>query len=181
MLLVALSLAFAAMFMFAGPASAQTTCPSGFVLVDGVCVPTTNTIAVPVDTFGPSQEFSIRRASSGAANPTTRISNTGDNVNLSAPVQQIVNTGNVLNEQGVVTGPGTGTGCVDNFGFDCGFTTPFVDDGRVIFVDDGIGGPFFGDFDRVGDLDITGSTLTVGGDLNSTATQTIEQAAAAGR
>ncbi len=48
------------------------------------------------------QEFSERRITSGAANPTTRISNTGDNVNLCTPVQQIVNTGNVANEQGVV-------------------------------------------------------------------------------
>jgi hypothetical protein len=49
-----------------------------------------------------SQEFSERRITSGAANPTTSISNTGDNVNLCAPVQQVVNTGNVANEQGVV-------------------------------------------------------------------------------
>ena len=49
-----------------------------------------------------SQEFSERRITSGAANPVTRISNTGDNVNLCAPVQQVANTGNVANEQGVV-------------------------------------------------------------------------------
>ena len=56
-----------------------------------------------VDGVGPdSQEFSIRRLTSGAANPVTRISNTGDNVNLCTPVQQVANTGNVANEQGVV-------------------------------------------------------------------------------
>ena len=49
-----------------------------------------------------SQEFSERRITSGAANPVTRISNTGDNVNLCTPVQQVANTGNVANEQGVV-------------------------------------------------------------------------------
>ena len=49
-----------------------------------------------------SQEFSERRITSGAPHPVTRISNTGDNVNLCTPVQQVANTGNVANEQGVV-------------------------------------------------------------------------------
>ncbi len=123
-----------------------------------------------VGDVGPAgQEFSIRDIRSGAANPRVDISNAGDNVNLAPAVQQTVNTGNVLNEQGVVSGPGT-TGfndCVDIFGnlVSCGFIGGF----------DGIDG--FGTFG--GDVDLVGPTLTVGGDLNSTATQTIEQAAAA--
>jgi hypothetical protein len=211
MLLVALSLAFAAMFMFAGTASAQTTCPPGTTPstvfnaagnpVDRhfVCVPTstvvTPTTAFPVDGFvGSTQEFDIRRVSSGAANPRVDISNTGDNVNLSAPVQQTVNTGNVLNEQGVVTGPGTGTGCVDDFGFavDCGF----INDGFIgtnngcvdafgFLVPCGFNDGFIGGFDGIdgfgGDVDLVGPTLTVGGTLDSNVTQTINQAAAAGR
>ena len=67
------------------------------------------------------EEFSIRRVESGPCNPNTSINNSGSNVNLSAPVQQVCNTGNVLNEQGVVTDEGTGF-----------FTTPF-------FIDDGFG------------------------------------------
>jgi LPXTG-motif cell wall-anchored protein len=47
------------------------------------------------------QGFSERRITSGKASPSTRISNTGDNVNICAPVQQVVNTGNVANEQGI--------------------------------------------------------------------------------
>jgi LPXTG-motif cell wall-anchored protein len=47
------------------------------------------------------QGFSERRVTSGKASPSTRISNTGDNVNICAPVQQVVNTGNVANEQGI--------------------------------------------------------------------------------
>ena len=206
MLLVALSLAFAAMFMFAGPASAQTACPPGqtpspvFTHPGGptvdqhfVCVPIATTVVTPttpvdgfVDGFAePAQEFSIRRVESGPCNETARINNAGNNVNLSAPVQQVCNTGNVLNEQGVVT---------DGTGFGTGFTTPFINDGcfdrfvdidgvvrcrdGVVF-DGGFDGVFFDDFDNR-DINLEGSTLTVGGDLNSTATQTIEQAAAAG-
>ena len=56
----------------------------------GVCPPTT------------SQEFSERRIQSGAASPSTGVSNAGNNVNLSPSVQQPANTGNVANEQGVV-------------------------------------------------------------------------------
>src|SRR5919202_5120922 len=48
------------------------------------------------------QGFSERRITSGKASPSTRISNTGDNANICAPVQQVVNTGNVANEQGVI-------------------------------------------------------------------------------
>jgi len=207
MLLVALSLAFAAMFMFAGSASAQTSCPPGTTPstvfnaagnpVDRhfVCVPTSTVVTptFPVDGFvdgfvEPAQEFSIRRVESGPCNETARINNTGNNVNLSAPVQQVCNTGNVVNEQGVVT---------DGTGFGTGFTTPFVDDGCFIdidgfvvcptfrddglrFVDGGFGdGVFFNDFDD-GDINLEGSSITLSPTLTSDTTQTINQAAAAG-
>ena len=49
-----------------------------------------------------SQEFSERRITSGAATPKVAISNTGNNANLCPTAQQVVNTGNVANEQGVV-------------------------------------------------------------------------------
>ena len=56
----------------------------------------------PGDENVASQEFSERRITSGAASPVFRFSNTGDNVNACPTSQQIVNTGNVANEQGVV-------------------------------------------------------------------------------
>ena len=49
-----------------------------------------------------SQEFSERRDTSGSASPKVAVSNTGDNVNLCPTVQQIAQTGQVLNEQGAV-------------------------------------------------------------------------------
>ena len=49
-----------------------------------------------------SQEFSERRDTSGSASPKVAVSNTGDNVNLCPTVQQVANTGQVLNEQGAV-------------------------------------------------------------------------------
>jgi hypothetical protein len=49
-----------------------------------------------------SQEFSERRDTSGSASPKVAVSNTGDNVDLCPTVQQIAQTGQVLNEQGVV-------------------------------------------------------------------------------
>jgi hypothetical protein len=213
MLLMALSLAFAAMFMFAGSASAQTTCPPGTTPstvfnaagnpVDRhfVCVPVGTTVVTPTTAFptevvpAVEQEFDIRRVTSGPCNPNTSINNTGNNVNLSAPVQQVCNTGNVVNEQGVVTN-GTGFNtpfvdgvCFDEFGnFICdnGFRDNgiFVDDGfrdNGIFVDDGFrNGVFFDGFNTAGDIDITGSTLDISPSLTSDATQTINQAAAAG-
>ena len=54
-------------------------------------------IAQPV-----SQEFSESSTKSGAATPKVEIKNSGNNVDLCPTSQQIVNTGNVLNEQGVV-------------------------------------------------------------------------------
>ena len=77
-------------------------------------------VAAPAMAQDFGEEFSIRRVASGAASPTNTVDNTGSNSNLAPASQQTVNTGNVLNEQGVVT---------DGTGF---FTTPF-------FIDDGFG------------------------------------------
>ncbi len=49
-----------------------------------------------------SQEFSQRRIESGSASPSSSFSNSGDNVNACPTTQQVVNTGNVANQQGVV-------------------------------------------------------------------------------
>src|ERR671939_486922 len=49
-----------------------------------------------------SQGFSERRDTSGSASPKVAVSNTGDNANLCPQVQQLSQTGQVLNEQGVV-------------------------------------------------------------------------------
>jgi hypothetical protein len=54
-------------------------------------------IAQPV-----TEEFSERRITSGAASPKVAVSNSGNNVNLCPTVQQVAQTGNVANEQGVV-------------------------------------------------------------------------------
>ncbi len=48
------------------------------------------------------QGFSERRITSGSATPKVEIKNSGDNVNLCATPQQIAQTGQVANEQGVV-------------------------------------------------------------------------------
>jgi hypothetical protein len=48
-----------------------------------------------------AQGFSERRITSGAATPKVEIKNSGNNVNECDTIQQIVNTGNVANEQGV--------------------------------------------------------------------------------
>ena len=53
-------------------------------------------------TDGVGQEFSESRIQSGSASPSFSFSNTGDNVNACPTTQQVVNTGNVANEQGVV-------------------------------------------------------------------------------
>ena len=49
-----------------------------------------------------TQELSERRITSGKASPSVAISNKGDNVNMCPTVQQVAQTGNVANEQGVV-------------------------------------------------------------------------------
>ncbi len=51
---------------------------------------------------GVSQEFSQRRIQSGSASPSSSFSNSGDNVNACPTTQQVVNTGNVANQQGIV-------------------------------------------------------------------------------
>ena len=48
-----------------------------------------------------AQGFSESSTKSGAASPKVEIKNSGNNVNECDTLQQIVNTGNVLNEQGV--------------------------------------------------------------------------------
>ena len=58
--------------------------------------------AAPVIAEDVGQEFSIRRDTSGSSSPKVVVSNTGDNVNLCPSVQQLSQTGQVLNEQGVV-------------------------------------------------------------------------------
>src|ERR687886_656532 len=57
---------------------------------------------VPEGTVPASQEFSESRITSGSAAPSFTLSNSGDNANLAPTDQQVVNTGNVANEQGVV-------------------------------------------------------------------------------
>src|SRR5947209_189055 len=59
-----------------------------------------------------SQEFSERRITSGSASPSFRFSNSGNNVNACPTAQQVANTGNVANEQGV-TQYNTGTDDID--------------------------------------------------------------------
>ena len=49
-----------------------------------------------------AQGFSESSDKSGTASPSTKISNSGNNVDLCPTVQQVAQTGNVLNEQGVV-------------------------------------------------------------------------------
>jgi hypothetical protein len=48
-----------------------------------------------------TQELSERRITSGKASPSFAFSNKGNNVNACPTDQQIANTGNVANEQGV--------------------------------------------------------------------------------
>ena len=134
------------------------------------------------------QEFSERRIASGAANPTTTIGNTGDNANLCTPVQQVSNTGNVANEQGVtqIGGPGTTTtpqlslpfgffvgsdGLVhDNDGFIVGTVNDFL----VPTTTDGFFTPT-----TSGDIDFEGSTIDIEPTETASCDQTINQAAAA--
>ena len=49
-----------------------------------------------------SQGFSERRDTSGKASPSVKVSNSGDNANLCPTAQQVAQTGQVLNEVGVV-------------------------------------------------------------------------------
>ena len=60
-----------------------------------------NSSSDPDDPTPVSQEFSERRITSGKASPSSSFSNSGDNVNACPTTQQVVNTGNVANQQGV--------------------------------------------------------------------------------
>ena len=127
------------------------------IIAIGAAVGTMVTMSAPVMAQDFGQEFSERRITSGAANPTTTIRNTGDNANLCPTVQQVSNTGNVANEQGVVEGSDGLFPVDDRFGF--------------FPVDNfGFGGS---------DLDFTGSEINVAPTTSGSCTQTIEQAAAA--
>src|ERR687885_2607685 len=59
-------------------------------------------VAAPPAIAQVAQGFSERRITSGPASPKVEIKNSGDNVNECGPIQQIAQTGNVANEQGVV-------------------------------------------------------------------------------
>ena len=133
------------------------------ILAIGAAVGTMVTMSAPVMAQDFGQEFSERRITSGAANPTTTIRNTGDNVNLCTPVQQVSNTGNVANEQGFVP---VGNGFIDNGFIDNGF----IDDGFLFPVDN---------FGFGGDVDFEGSNITIEPSATATCDQTINQAAAA--
>ena len=50
----------------------------------------------------PAQGFGESRVKSGANTPKTEVKNSGNNANLCPTVQQVSNTGQVANEQGVV-------------------------------------------------------------------------------
>ena len=121
-------------------------------------------MAAPVMAQDFGQGFSERRITSGAANPTTTIRNTGDNANLCTPVQQVSNTGNIANEQGVVEGP-NGFSPVNN-----GFFP--VDNG--FFPNDKFGSGFGN-----GELDFEGSTIDIAPTETASCDQTINQAASA--
>ncbi|MDQ3832524.1 MAG: hypothetical protein M3315_02610 [Actinomycetota bacterium] len=78
--------------------SSENGTPSGFIVT-----PIDNSSSSTGDPDNPSvsQEFSERRIQSGSASPSSSFSNSGDNVNACPTNQQVVNTGNVANQQGV--------------------------------------------------------------------------------
>jgi hypothetical protein len=138
------------------------------ILAIGAAVGTMVTMSAPVMAQDFGQEFRERRITSGAANPTTTIRNTGDNVNLCTPVQQVSNTGNVANEQGFVP---VGNGFIDNGFIDNGFIdNGFIDNGFLFPVDN---------FGFGGDVDFEGSNITIEPSATATCDQTLNQAAAA--
>jgi hypothetical protein len=130
-------------------------------------------MSAPVMAQDFGQGFSERRITSGAANPTTTIRNTGDNVNLCPTVQQVSNTGNVANEQGVVEGDNGFFPTDDRFLFPVDNRFP-VDDRFGFFPNDNFGFGFGN-----GDIDLTGSEINIEPSATAECTQTIEQAAAA--
>jgi hypothetical protein len=132
------------------------------------------------------QEFSERRDTSGSASPKAAVSNTGDNANLCPTVQQVANTGQVLNEQGVTQFGGQGTTTPAQSVLPFGFFV--ASDGLVHDNNDFIVGNvndffvpvdgFFGE-STSGDIDFTGSEINIEPTVSGSCTQTIEQAAAA--
>ena len=133
------------------------------------------------------QEFSERRDTSGSASPKAAVSNTGDNANLCPTVQQVANTGQVLNEQGVTQFGGQGTTTAPQlvlpFGFFVGsdglvhdnndFIVGNVNDFLVPTTDGFFGQP------TSGDIDFEGSTIDIEPTVSGTCDQTINQSAAA--
>ena len=133
-------------------------------------------MSAPVMAQDFGQGFSERRITSGAANPTTTIRNTGDNVNLCAPVQQVSNTGNVANEQGVVEGDNGFFPTDNRFGFFPVDNRFPVDDRFGFFPNDNFG---FGNGFGNGELDFEGSTIDIAPTETASCDQTINQAASA--
>jgi hypothetical protein len=78
--------------------SSENGTPSGFIVT-----PVDNSSSSTSASEDPSvsQEFSERRIESGSASPSSSFSNSGNNVNACPTNQQVVNTGNVANQQGV--------------------------------------------------------------------------------
>ena len=107
-----------------------------------------------------SQEFSERRDTSGANTPAAGVSNAGDQSDICTPVLQGSNTGNVLNEQGIL--PVLAPILFDEYG-DPLFVFGIPDD----FVD------------SLDDLDVTGSSIDMEPTLGANCDQTTEEAAAA--
>ena len=58
--------------------------------------------AAPAALGQAAQGFSEKRITSGANTPKIEVKNSGNNANLCPTVQQVSNTGQVANEQGVV-------------------------------------------------------------------------------
>jgi hypothetical protein len=155
------------------------------ILAVGAAVATMVVMSAPV--MAQSQGFSERRITSGPANPATTVSNTGDNANLCPTVQQVSNTGNVANEQGVTQFGGPGTTTTPQLALPFGF---FVgSDGLVHDNNDFIVGNvndflvpttdgFFGQ-PTSGDIDFEGSTIDIEPTVSGTCDQTINQSAAA--
>jgi hypothetical protein len=86
--------------------SSENDIPSGFIVrpIDNSSSGGSSGISSSTgdpDNPSVSQEFSERRIESGSASPSSSFSNSGNNVNACPTNQQVVNTGNVANQQGV--------------------------------------------------------------------------------
>ena len=115
------------------------------------------------------QGFSARRVASGAATPVAGVNNSGNNSNICAPILQVVNTGNVVNQQGVLE-------LLRELSRD-GLLAP------VLFDQRGNRTQFFRRPDDVIDflddlIDLEGSSIDEQPSLEVNCDQTIEQAAA---